>query len=153
MNIKETNSEGAKKFGGDKLDQIFGGQKELLVNYKSISEDHLGRILKNKDIKFSDEAWAGGEHNIHTKEGNFLIKDMIMCAIQELAEAAQVLKNWKPWKQTEIPSDAEHFREEMIDALHFFVEACILSGMTAEDVHDIYFRKHEVNKFRQESKY
>lgn len=152
MNTKETTSEGSKKFQGDKLDKIFHGQKELMKDYKGISEAHYGKIFKSR-VEFSKEAWEGGEHNIHTKEGNYLIRDMLNAASQEIGEAIQVLKNWKAWKQTEVPSDSDHFKEELVDALHFYVEACILAGITPEMLHDLYFRKHEVNKFRQTSKY
>jgi len=49
--------------------------------------------------------------------------------------------------------DEIHLKEELADALHFFIEACILIGMDAEELFDIYMRKSEVNKFRQRSKY
>ena len=50
-------------------------------------------------------------------------------------------------------TDVTHYVEELIDALHFFVELLILSGLKAEDAFRIYFKKSEVNKFRQRSKY
>lgn len=152
MNTKETSGESSKKFSGDKLDRIFAGQKELLVGYKTIAEEHYKKIFKT-DVKFSEEAFEGGEHNIHTKEGNYLIRDMLNACIQEIGEAVQVLKNWKSWKQTEMPSDTSHFKEEIVDAFHFFVEACILAGFTPDELHDLYFKKNEVNHFRQDTKY
>lgn len=152
MNTKDTTGESQKEHEGDKLDQIFSAQKGLMVNYKTIAEGHYSKIFK-QEVKFSDEVFAGGAYNIHTKEGNYLIRDMINATIQELGEAVQVLKNWKAWKQTEIPSDEGHFKEELIDALHFFVEACILAGIDPKELHDLYFKKNEVNHFRQESKY
>lgn len=152
MNTKETTSANKERYTGDKLDKIFAGQKSLMVGYKSIVEAHYSKIFKT-DVKVSDEAWEGGEHNIQTKEGSYLIKTMIDSAIQELSEAEQTMKNWKTWKLTEIPTDADHFKEEMVDALHFFIEACILAGMSPDDLFELYFKKHAVNEFRQESKY
>lgn len=152
MNTNETTSDGHKKFEGDKLDKIFAGQKELMVNYKSIAEQHYSKIFQTP-VQFSEEAFLGGKQNIHTKEGNYLIRDMLNATVQEIGEAVQVLKNWKAWKQTEMPSDENHFKEEIIDALHFFVEAMILAGFTPEEVMELYFKKHEVNKFRQDSNY
>jgi hypothetical protein len=151
MNIKDI--EGREmSFDGDKLDQIFGGQKFLMQGYKSIAENHFSKVFGSK-VSISDQAWGGTESNLHTKTGNFLIKDMLDAAIQELSESIQSMKNWKSWKQTEVPTDVEHWQEEMIDALHFFVEACILADITPVKIHELYFKKHQVNQFRQESNY
>lgn len=152
MNTTETTGESSKKYEGDKLDRIFAGQKDLMKKYRTIAGEHYSKIFRTP-VEFSTEAFEGGEFNIHTKEGNYLIRDMLNASIQEMGEAVQVLKNWKAWKQTEMPSDSEHFKEELIDALHFFVEALILAGFTPDDVHDLYFRKNEVNHFRQDSNY
>ena len=62
------------------------------------------------------------------------------------------LKN-KPWKQTHMETDVEHYKEEIIDAFHFFVELCILSGIDEDDLFKIYLFKNEVNRFRQRSNY
>ena len=137
---------------GDKLELIFTGQKELMERYLPIAENHYEKVFGSK-VRINPEAWKGSEGNLHTKVGNFLIKDMIDASIQELGEAIQTMKNWKAWKQTEMPTDSLHWKEEMIDALHFYVEACILAGITAEELFDLYFKKHAVNKFRQDSKY
>ena len=152
MNISETKGESRENYEGDKLDRIFAAQKDLIKGYKPIAEKHYSKIFR-MPVKFSDETFEGGEHNLHTKEGSFLIRDMLSACISEIDEAIQVNKNWKGWKATEVPTDVNHFREEIIDSLHFWIEACILAGITADDVYDLYFRKNEVNHFRQESKY
>lgn len=136
----------------DKLESIFSGQKELMKDYKEIAEKHYQKIF-GQEVKIKDEAWEGTNDNLHTKVGNFLIKDMLDACIHELSETVQTLKNWKSWKQTEMMTDVDHFKEEIIDGLHFYIEACILAGMTAEEIHEIYFKKHAVNKFRQNSLY
>lgn len=152
MNTLEKTGESKNKFEGDKLDRIFAGQKELMQHYKKISEDHHSKIFK-QGVLFSDEAWQGSDSNLHTKEGNYLIRDMLNSAVQEIGEVIQSMKNWKSWKSTEVPTDVDHFKEEMIDVLHFLIEAMILSGFTSEEMYDLYFKKNEVNHFRQESNY
>jgi hypothetical protein len=152
MNTLDTVATDHNKFVGDKLDQIFAAQKALMVDYKPIAEVHYSKIF-GQNVKFSDEMWAGGEANLHTKAGNYMVVGMLNAAIQELAESIQTLKNWKPWKATEMPSDAAHFKEEMVDGLHFYIEACLFAGMTAEELHSIYFKKHAVNIKRQETNY
>ena len=50
-------------------------------------------------------------------------------------------------------TDVPHLKEELADALHFFVEACIFIGMDAAELFSYYMRKNKVNQFRQNSKY
>lgn len=152
MNTNETTGQSSSNYSGDKLDRIFAGQRDLMDGYKEIAEGHYSRIFATP-VKFSDEVWKGGEANLHTKEGNYLIRDMLNATVQEIGEAVQVMKNWKAWKQSEMETDVHHFKEEMIDALHFFIEAMIFAGFTPEEMHDLYFKKNEVNHFRQDSKY
>ena len=137
---------------GDKLDMIFEGQSELMEKYLPIAEAHFEKVFGSK-VKIDPKSWYGQESNLHTKLGNFLIKDMIDAAIQELAESVQTLKNWKARKQTEMQSDVEHWKEEMVDALHFYVEALLLAGVTSEELYNLYFKKNKVNQFRQKSQY
>lgn len=136
----------------DKLEAMFMGQSALMAKYKPIAEKHYEKVF-GTPVKISDEAWNGGNGNLNTKAGNFLIKDMLDASIQELAEAIQTMKNWKPWKQTEMETDIPHFKEEIIDALHFFMEACIFAGITPQELYDLYFKKNQVNQFRQRSNY
>ncbi len=152
MNTKETTGETKNDYEGDKLDRIFAAQGDLMKNYKAIAEAHYSKIFRTP-VKFSDEVWAGGEQNLHTKEGSYLIRDMINAAAQELNEAIQTNKNWKAWKADEIMTDVDHFKEEMVDALHFYVEALLFAGVSAEELFTLYFKKNEVNHFRQKSNY
>lgn len=65
-------------------------------------------------------------------------------------EAFEILReqNWKPWKQPK-PIDYDKLRFEVIDALHFIIEICILLNMNHEDILAIYKRKMEININRQ----
>lgn len=89
---------------------------------------------------------------INSHLGQHQIKSRIFWAINELCEAADCLKN-KPWKETMMDTDVTHLKEELADALHFYVEACILIGMDAKELFSFYVRKNKVNEFRQNSKY
>lgn len=152
MNTKETTGETKNDYEGDKLDRIFAAQRDLMLKYRPVAEKHHSNIFKTP-VKYSDGVWEGGEYNLHTREGNSVIKEMINAANQELAEAVQVMKSWKPWKQTEVQCDVEHWKEEMIDSFHFFVEALLLAGVTSEELYETYFKKKEVNDFRIKSQY
>lgn len=123
------------------LSIIFARQNELMEKYHVIEANngavvvmpHLFGVLDDRRVQIR-------------------IKDMMERVIEELMEAANTLKN-KPWKQDAQPTDAEHFYEELSDAFHFFVELCILVGMSPKDLFGLYFSKSEVNKFRQRSGY
>lgn len=73
--------------------------------------------------------------------------------VRELSEAMAHLDGSKSWKDNPRPVDQDEFREEVADALHFFVEFCILAGIDAESLFALYFRKAETNFNRIETGY
>lgn len=116
------------------LTDIFKRQRELLEKYRDI------------------EGLPELPVDIDTKEGQRILKDFKWRVVEELGEAANCLKN-KPWKQTHVLTDREHYYEELIDAFHFFIELFLVLGLSPEEVWTLYFKKQEVNKFRQRSNY
>lgn len=62
------------------------------------------------------------------------------------------LKN-KPWKQTQMKTDQVKFYELLKKSFEQFMLLLYSCGMNRDDIYNYYFRKHEVNKFRIESKY
>jgi phosphoribosyl-ATP pyrophosphohydrolase len=126
---------------GDLLEGIFAAQRELMDEYHGIEE---GRGF----IVIDEDQFGELDHRFV----QFRIKDLMWRTTEEMAEAAGALKN-RPWKQSERATDSVHYYEEIADAIHFFVEMLITSGMTPRDVAQIYHQKHAVNKFRQGSRY
>lgn len=126
---------------GDLLEQIFAKQRELMEQYEPIERER-------GFITVLPEQFGDLDHRFV----QFRIKDLGSRATEEKYEAMNCLKN-KPWKQSEVTTDATHFYEELADELHFLVEMWITAGLTAEDLAKMYHMKHAVNKFRQESKY
>ena len=143
VNIKDfvepETERGAKKI--DMLKKIFTRQHALLRKYQKIEGKNLPHVVPDK-VPVEINSYLGQDQ----------IRQRFFWAIVEIAEALDCLKN-KAWKQTMIEVDVDHYREEVADALHFFVEGCILSGITASDLFSLYMRKSEVNLFRQRSKY
>ena len=131
--------EGPKKT--DMLKKIFTRQHALLRKYQKIEVKNLPHVVPDK-VPVEINSYLGQDQ----------IRQRFFWAIVEMAEALDCLKN-KAWKQTMVEVDVDHFREEVADALHFFVEGCILAGITASDLFSLYMRKSEVNLFRQRSKY
>lgn len=128
-------------FNNDRLAAVFARQGELMLRYHPI-EEAQGAVTPALDL-------CG---KIDNRQVQMRIKDMMWRCVEELGEAANCLKN-KPWKQDAQPTDQEHFYEEIADAFHFFVEMCMWAGINADTLFNLYFRKSEVNKFRQRSGY
>jgi len=121
----------------DKLDLIFARQRELLERFHQIEAQH--GLLPDPKVPV----------DITTHQGQAVLRSRAWNMTEELAEAMNELKN-RPWKQKTYPVDLEAFYEELVDALHFFVELCILAGLSAEDLFARYMGKAAVNTQRQE---
>ena len=115
----------------DKLEQLFEWQKDFM---KIIG---MGEIEKC---------------NIDTLKGQEIIRATTFFLTEELYEAMNLLKK-KPWRNNPPDTDKNAFKEELIDAFHFFLELMVLSGLTAEDLYHIYFSKMMKNIDRQNKGY
>jgi len=121
----------------DKLDLIFARQRELLERFHQIEAQH--GLLPDPKVPV----------DIATHQGQAVLRGRAWNVTEELAEAMNELKN-RPWKQRTYPVDLDAFYEELVDALHFFVELCILAGLSSQDLFDRYMGKAAVNTQRQE---
>ena len=125
---------------GNLLQAMFDRQRELMGAYHVIEREN-GLLL-------SDQVPI----DLHDKLGQARIRELIRRVVEELFEASHTLKN-SPWKVSHVLTDEDHFYEELSDAWHFFLELLITVGIDAEDLYRIYYKKAEVNSFRQRSKY
>ena len=84
--------------------------------------------------------------DISTKEGQKFVKDMGHECMHELFEALHLLRDSKTHRQTIVGGfDRDSFIEELSDALHYFYEICILSGVSMEELFEMYMKKGEKN--------
>lgn len=125
---------------GDLLKLMFEKQAGLLEKYRDLEEKFLGHPIPPHPFDINGRA-----EQIH-------IKDMMWRITEELGEAANCLK-LKPWKSTPMVTDEAHFLEEVVDAVHFFIEMLILIGFTPETLAKMYLQKEAVNRFRIASNY
>lgn len=95
----------------DMLKAMFDRQAGLMMKYKEIEE-------KNGTGK---AVLAGKPFNIDTHRGQALVKDMAWRVTEELTEA------------TDSGGDFVHKCEEMIDAVHFYLELMLTVGITRDD--------------------
>lgn len=109
MNITHAIEE---KVSGDMLEAIFGRQKELLEKYHNI--ELRSGLMQTEDCPV----------NLDDKRGQARIKDYAWRVTEELGEALDAKEQ----------NDLPHFKEELIDGLHFLTELSILSGIGVDNI-------------------
>ena len=88
---------------------------------------------------------------VDPERGLRFYKDMHIALVDELHEALSEI-GWKPW------ASSRHFNHdavkgELVDAFHFFMNLCMVSRVSAEDLLEGYRRKSAKNIKRQEEGY
>lgn len=108
----------------DKLEKIFEGQRKLVE-------------------------FLGAERYPEKTEDRISV---LMTAIIHEAIELQDLTSWKWWKKP--PNfEMEMAQTELIDILHFVIQAALELQMTPEKVLDVYMDKNYVNQERKRSGY
>jgi dimeric dUTPase (all-alpha-NTP-PPase superfamily) len=92
--------------------------------------------------------------DLSSKEDQQICRDVALRGVEEMFEALQHLKNWKPHRQTEVSGfDRDKFLEEMVDAFNYFFSLLIMTGFDADDLFKEYLRKDEIIHKRLEEGY
>ena len=137
-----------------------GEGEEVVGRVEAMTEDKLERVFllqrylheKYKPIERGNDLYYPEKFNLDRPKDQEKLRVMFMRIIQELVEAAECLKS-KAWKQTHVITDQDHFKEELIDALHFYIELCLCVGIEANDLYEIYTKKMRINNWRIGTKY
>lgn len=103
---------------GDKLHIIFSHQLELMRKYHLVEEKNLGRHLPNPE-----------NIELDSSEDQLRLKEFAWRITEELAEATECLSD-----HDDESFDPTHFLEELVDALHFSVEFCMMSWISSHDI-------------------
>lgn len=111
----------------DMLALMFERQHGLAVKYEPIEQ--ANGLLQTPDIPV----------NLDDRKGQARLKDFAWRVSEELYEATDAL--------VQHPDNIEHFLEEMIDSLHFFLELSILCGITPEKIREYYEVPKEVDSW------
>ena len=72
--------------------------------------------------------------------------------ITNLGICCNFLKN-KAWKQTQMVTDKESFKEQMKTTWLFMIRMLIAAGLDGNSIADLYLKKSQVNQFRQRTNY
>jgi hypothetical protein len=82
--------------------------------------------------------------DVSKKESQVLLRDVTLKGVEEIFEALQELKNAKVHRQTDLPHfDRDAFLEENVDALNYFFTTLKLVGVSPDELHTAYVKKHQ----------
>ena len=130
-----------------------------LKDYEPTSSN-LFEDIYNRQLELMQALYKNGKLRAlpTDKMNEEMVKDSLRRALEEIFEAELLLKN-KEWKKTQMLTDVDHFREELADALHFYVEALhywpvkydldiskIIDDYAEADLHD-RSDQHEIKEF------
>ena len=85
--------------------------------------------------------------DLTNKKSQQVCRDLALKGVEEMFEALQHLKNWKPHRQTDLSGEEvnkEEFLEEVVDALNYFFAMLIVTGINHEELFESYVRKHDI---------
>ena len=89
------------------------------------------------------------------KSSQQVCRDFALRGVEEMFEALQHLKNWKPHRSTDITEeiDRDEFLEEVVDALNYFFAMLIVTGFDEKELFDAYLKKDNKIRHRLSSGY
>jgi len=123
-------------------------------------EDRLAEIFERRksfmrrldaSMGSSPEEWP---LDLSLKRNQQHVRDMALRGVEEMFEAIQHLKNWKPHRKTEIPDfDKDEFLEEIVDAFNYFLSILVLTGFSDDDLISAYRKKDDIINSRLKTGY
>ena len=82
----------------------------------------------------------------------YSLNDLVSDHVMYLGMMCNCLKN-KPWKQSMMKTNKENFYKHLELVWVNYIAILTSQDLTEQEILDIYFRKSQVNKFRQRSNY
>jgi hypothetical protein len=92
--------------------------------------------------------------NLSDKKSQQVCRDLALRGVEEMFEALQHLKNWKPHKLTEEKEfNKEEFLEEIVDAFNYFMALLIVVDVDEEKLFNAYLKKDKKIRERLDQGY
>ena len=92
--------------------------------------------------------------NLSDKKSQQVCRDLALRGVEEMFEALQHLKNWKPHKLTEDKEfNKEEFLEEIVDAFNYFMALLIVVDVDEEKLFKAYIKKDKKIRKRLDEGY
>ena len=122
----------------DKLEQIFKLRNSFML------------LLQEK---FPD-SYPEWPVDLSTKKAQITCRETALKGVEEMFEALQHLKNWKPHKLTEDKEfNKEEFLEEIVDAFNYFMALLIVVDVDEEKLFKAYLKKDKKIRKRLDEGY
>jgi len=88
--------------------------------------------------------------DLQEKSSQQSCRDLALRGVEEMFEALQHLKNWKPHRISNVPGevDRDAFLEEIVDALNYFFSLIIITGFDENDLDQAYNKKDKIIRER-----
>ena len=117
----------------DKLEQIFKLRNSFM-------------LLLQENFPDSYPEWPV---DLSTKKAQVTCRETALKGVEEMFEALQHLKNWKPHRKTEMPEiNREEFLEEIVDAFNYFLSLIILIGVDVDEFYNSFIKKDKIIRDR-----
>ena len=118
----------------------FMSEEDKLVRMFELRERFM-KSLKSK----SSSIYPKWPVDLTEKKSQQVLRDTALKGVEEIFEAMQHFKNWKPHRTTEDKSfDREKFLEEMVDAFNYFFSVLVLTGVSADELFEAYAEKDRI---------
>ena len=92
--------------------------------------------------------------DLSSKASQQVCRDLALRGVEEMFEALQHLKNWKPHKLTEEKEfNKEEFLEEIVDAFNYFMALLIVVDVDEEKLFEAYLKKDQKIRKRLDEGY
>lgn len=145
----------AKTHGREEISDAFHFMVELLiladVDAEQLTRGCLGIFAQNYKPNRDRLEILFDQVGLGVSDENF-IRLRAFYTIEQLGLACNCLKN-KPWKQSHMLTDVMAFKSYLYTAFLGLCGVAQCAGMDHDDLFRMYFKKSEVNKFRQRSQY
>tara|TARA_B100002019_G_C20929488_1_gene431412 strand:- start:131 stop:505 length:375 start_codon:yes stop_codon:yes gene_type:complete len=123
-------------------------------------KDKLNDIFEKRELFMSlirekiPDTYPQWPVDLSEKQSQVTCRETALKGVEEMFEALQHLKNWKPHRITEVPEiNREEFLEEIVDAFNYFFSLMILIGVDVDEFYSAFNKKDDIIKRRLEKGY
>ena len=123
-------------------------------------QDKLNDIFEKRELFMSlirekiPDTYPQWPVDLSEKQSQVTCRETALKGVEEMFEALQHLKNWKPHRITEVPEiNREEFLEEIVDAFNYFFSLMILIGVDVDEFYTAFNKKDDIIKRRLEKGY
>ena len=123
-------------------------------------QDKLNDIFEKRELFMSlirekiPDTYPQWPVDLSEKQSQVTCRETALKGVEEMFEALQHLKNWKPHRITEVPEiNREEFLEEIVDAFNYFFSLMILIGVDVDEFYSAFNKKDDIIKRRLEKGY